>query len=109
MYSTSRLTQVLVLCVLALAAAPAQAFITSPWTPAAPMGTTRVYYTATLLTSGKLLVVGGHLTSTPVASAELSDPAANSWADATDISSPTGERNGHTATLLPSGKVLVVG
>lgn len=98
-----------ILCVLALAAPCAPAYTTSPWTPAQSMGTTRVGYAATLLTSGKVLIVGGHLTSTTIASAELYDPATNSWVEAPDFSSAEGERNGHTSTLLPSGKVLVVG
>jgi hypothetical protein len=69
----------------------------------------RVAFTGTLLPSGKILVVGGtpHYTSLEApTTAELFDPVTDEW-------SPTGslthERYEHTATLLPSGKVLVVG
>lgn len=64
------------------------------------MSTGRDFPTATLLASGKVLVVGAG------ASAELYDPAAGTF-------SPTGSlfipRSGHTATLLHDGKVLVAG
>jgi hypothetical protein len=67
------------------------------------MSTGRQSHTATLLASGKVLVVGG---CCGIASAELYDPATGTW-------SPTGSlhtgRFNHTATLLPNGKVLVVG
>jgi hypothetical protein len=68
----------------------------------------RTFYTATLLTNGKVLVAGG-LGPFPqgfLTSAELYDPVTGAW-------SPTGAMNSrraeHTATLLPDGKVLVVG
>jgi hypothetical protein len=71
-------------------------------------------HTATLLTNGNVLVTGGTLstpgvfgaTTTTLASAEI-------FNSATGVFSATGNmlaaRKGHTATLLPSGKVLVVG
>ncbi|MFE8600190.1 Kelch repeat-containing protein [Archangium violaceum] len=73
----------------------------------------RESHTATLLPSGKVLVAGGYHPlgtdgwgSPYLATAELYDPGTGTW-------SPTGPliqgRRGHTATLLPSGKVLVVG
>ncbi|WP_207215833.1 Kelch repeat-containing protein [Pseudolysobacter antarcticus] len=42
----------------------------------------------------------------PLTSAELYDPASNSWTAAASL---TTARDFHTATLLPSGKVLVAG
>ncbi|HZH75388.1 MAG TPA: kelch repeat-containing protein, partial [Archangium sp.] len=77
------------------------------WSPAGALATARHFHTATLLPSGKVLVVGGYDSSSdPLASAEVYDPITGQW-------NPTGRlamaRHFHTATLLPSGKVLVVG
>ena len=94
---------------LILVVAPAWA-VTNSWSPTGTMGIGRNGQTATLLTSGKVLVAGGSITNAfgggGVTSAELYDPAKGVW-------SPTGSMNFarsiHTATLLPSGKVLVAG
>ena len=71
------------------------------------LGTARERFTATLLPNGKVLVAGGlDNTGTPLASAELYDPASGTW-------TPTGSlgtaRDRHGAILLPNGKVLVAG
>ncbi len=58
-----------------------------------------------MLPNGKVLVAGGSSDS-PIASAELYDPARGTWT-ATD--SLATARFIHTATLLPNGKVLVAG
>jgi N-acetylneuraminic acid mutarotase len=76
------------------------------WTLTGSLGTARESHTGTLLTSGKVLVVGGYNDSGFVSSAELYDPAAGTW---TVTGSLRTGRYFHTATLLPSGKVLVVG
>jgi N-acetylneuraminic acid mutarotase len=65
--------------------------------------------TATLLPSGKVLAAGGAIKSVccpTVPSAELYDPATGSW---TGTASMAAAREQYTATLLPNGKVLVVG
>ena len=67
-----------------------------------PMSTYRYLATATLLTSGKVLVAGG----SSAATADLFDPATNTWSSGGAMKSV---RYQHTATLLPSGKVLVAG
>ncbi len=73
------------------------------------LATGRYYHTATLLPNGKVLVVGGR-TGFPsgviLASAELYNPESGTW---TTTGSMGGTRWIHTATLLPSGKVLVAG
>jgi len=65
----------------------------------------RISPTATLLNTGKLLIVGGS-TTTNDPTAELYDPATGTFSF---TGSTTVARNGHTATLLLSGKVLVTG
>ena len=63
-----------------------------------------------LLPSGKVLVVGGDDVNGPLKSAELYDPSTKAWvtgaAKPPDMSTA---RNGATATLLPTGNVLVAG
>ena len=82
------------------------------WSSAGSMTTPRWMETVTLLPSGKVLVAGGGLgysTSADVAAtktAELYDPATNTWSN---TGSMTTARLCATATLLPSGKVLVAG
>jgi len=84
------------------------------WASTGSLANPRETYTATLLPNGKVLVAGGFTPYTyyaynyydPLASAELYDPAAGTW---TNTGSLGTARYGHTATLLPNGKVLVVG
>jgi hypothetical protein len=77
--------------------------------PTGPLITRRGNHTATLLGSGKVLVVGGN--STPygqgeTGDAEVYDPETGTWSRAgTDLK----PRVRHSATLLYSGQVLVVG
>ena len=66
----------------------------------------RVFHTATLLPSGKVLVVGGFNGFSSVSSAELYDPASGTF---TSTGSLATVLDASTATLLPSGKVLVAG
>ncbi len=70
----------------------------------------RERHTATLLHSGKVLVVGGRRSDSGsnqfTSTALIYDPVADSWTSAGSLSTP---RQKHTATLLPSGKVLVAG
>jgi hypothetical protein len=68
----------------------------------------REYHTATLLPTGKVLVVGGLAVSSEseLTSAEIYEPATGQWLATGALS--TG-RFFHTATLLASGQVLVSG
>ena len=79
------------------------------WSATGSLQAARAYHTATLLPSGKVLIAGGVNALIPgvgLASAELYDPATNQWTSTGPLSA---QRQYHTATLLPSGKVLVVG
>lgn len=66
----------------------------------------RAFHTATLLPSGKVLLVGGFDGTFSLASAELYDPAAGTFAATGSLATP---RQYHTATLLATGKVLITG
>ena len=65
------------------------------------MAARRSFHTATLLTSGKVLVAGGGDVT-----GELFDPATGTF---TSTGAMTVGRSSHTATLLTSGKLLIVG
>ena len=81
---------------------------TGTFTQTGSMAVGRFLHTATLLQNGKVLIVGGALTSAsdPVTTAEVYDPS-------TGIFTMTGAmataRERHIATLLPDGRVLIVG
>jgi len=86
------------------------------WTTTGSMTATRIDHTATLLSTGKVLVAGGRNApgnSSGLSSAELFDRTTGTWAA---TGSMTGARYQHTATQLgtnsnttTSGKVLVAG
>jgi N-acetylneuraminic acid mutarotase len=81
------------------------------WSATGPMAVDRTVFSSTLLQNGKVLVAGG-LNKNPsgadvyLAGTEVYDPASGTWATAPDLAQ---SRTAHTATLLPNGKVLVVG
>jgi hypothetical protein len=67
--------------------------------------------TATLLSDGRVLVVGGTQTTTPgygimLDTAEIYDPGTGSFTLTGSLSEP---QIGHTATTLASGEILIVG
>ncbi|WP_437647217.1 kelch repeat-containing protein [Sorangium sp. So ce362] len=80
------------------------------WSFTGSMNHARGGHTATLLSSGKVLVAGGERPDfhdrISLESAEVYDPETGAWTVVTPMHQL---RGGHTATLLPSGEVLVVG
>jgi hypothetical protein len=85
---------------------------TGSFTLTGAMTTAREEHTATLLNDGKVLIVGGASSVTDsgdlrlTATAEVYDPSTGSFSVS---GSMTRARSLHTATLLPSGKVLIAG
>jgi WD40 repeat protein len=82
---------------------------TGTWTITGNLSTVRSAHTATLLPDGKVLFAGGHVGSFPftnISNSELYDPAKATWSVTASLNTA---RSGHTATLLPNGKVLVTG
>lgn len=81
------------------------------WTAGGSMAAGRAGHTATALADGKVLVAGGEAPGggpgvTLLSSAELYDPVSAMWSGAANMAE---SRRGHSATLLPGGKVLIVG
>ncbi len=86
--------------------------VSGKWSSTGSMTKARTYFAMVLLPSGKVLAAGGctglnaNGCSGVTAKAEIFDPSIGKW-------SATGPmiaaRGNHTATLLPSGKVLVAG
>ena len=82
---------------------------TGTWRAVGSLVVPRELHTATLLASGKVLVAGGETGQTwadVLASAELYDSTAETWSGSGRLQNV---RSGHTASLLPSGRVLVAG
>lgn len=87
---------------------------TLKFTPTGSMSISRTHHTSTLLPDGRVLIAGGatsvgsgaDTTWSPSASAEIYNPLSGSFTRAAEM---TTQRTAHTATLLPSGKVLIAG
>lgn len=79
------------------------------WSGTGAMSVGRTYHAATLLPDGTVLVSGGNVTSfadPPLASTEVYDPATGNWT----LQGPMNvARVRHTSTLLPDGRVVVLG
>jgi len=82
---------------------------TGTFTGTGSLTTARFAHTATPLPSGEVLIAGGlagPAISALLASAELYDPAAGTFTTTGSLATARGR---HTETLLPNGKVLIVG
>ena len=88
---------------------------TDSWSALAPLAQGRYGHSATLLADGRVLVVGGAFSKTvnsenvgseALNSAELYNPATNTWQTVAPLSRT---RSGHKATLLLDGTVLIIG
>jgi len=80
------------------------------WSATGSMATGRSAHTASVLASGRVLVVGGAGGGVfGLASAELYDLAGGVAGTFAATGAPLEGRSDHTASTLPSGKVLVVG
>jgi hypothetical protein len=93
----------------ALATAEVYDPATGAWHEVAEMARGRVFHTATLLPSGKVLIAGAGLKAARFdlgVTAELYDPQTGRWTAASTMDTARGH---HTATLLPDGRILVVG
>lgn len=80
------------------------------WEDVGDLIAARFGHTATLLATGEVLVTGGAVsrlvTEPHLNTAEIFDPAARRWRGTAVMAA---SRSGHTATLLPNGRVLAVG
>jgi hypothetical protein len=82
------------------------------WTLTAPMIRDRTRHTATRMADGRVLVVGGEIPRNTLdwfpfeGTAEVFDPETNKWSETGSLVT---KRGGFTATLLPTGEVLLVG
>jgi hypothetical protein len=87
---------------------------TGTWSSTGPLNRARFYHTATLLPNKKVLVAGGEIYrvsggvtfGVQLDHSELYDPDTGTWSFTSKLNTP---RSGHTATLLPEGKALIVG
>ncbi len=83
--------------------------VTGTYTPTGDMSELRSFHTATRLTDGRVLFVGGSRfggVGSDLGSAEIYDPDSKTFSPTGSLTVP---RQQHTATLLDDGRVLVTG
>ena len=83
---------------------------TGTWTPTGDLSNSSRGHSLTLLPDGRVLVAGGvhptnrHFGAYPTT--EIFDPTTNSWSPGPELFEP---RIHHSATLMPDGRVLLIG
>src|ERR1044071_4959762 len=95
--------------ILLLAASDPSCIAQGIFTATGPTTVPRSGHTATLLVDGRVLIAGGWAdmeSTNSVASGELHDPPTGAFRSTGRM---TNSRGGHTATLLPDGRVLIAG
>ena len=90
--------------------------VAGTWSKTASLHGSRVYHTATVLKNGNVLVAGGYNSAPPggvgvyvptsFSDAQIYDTSTGNW---TIVGSLTVAREGHSATPMPDGTVLVTG
>ena len=83
---------------------------TKTWSETGSLPQPLIYHTATLLHDGDVLVAGGKTALVPenedTANAEIYQASTGTWKPTASLDAAVA---GHTATLLPDGRVLVIG
>ena len=83
---------------------------TETWTPTDDLSRPSAGHSLTLLPDGRVLAAGGvhpvQIDSSVSSTTEIFDPFTNSWSPGPELSEP---RTNHSATLLPDGRVLLIG
>lgn len=80
--------------------------LTNSWQAVSSMAQARFGLSATRLSDGTVLAIGGGDGLLPLASVEKFDPITQSWSTHSPLNMA---RVAHTATLLPNGRLLVAG
>jgi hypothetical protein len=83
--------------------------VSMTFAPAGSLIEPRMWHTATLLPDGRVLVAGGVPAGepgAPLATAELWDPVSMTFSPAASLAVA---RGGHSATLMPDGRVVIAG
>lgn len=84
-------------------------YIDGTWSALAPMSTARLYFASHVLPNGKVWVLGGEYSGTPLTgnvtnTGEIYDPLSNTWAPI--ASHPEANFGDDPSMLLPNGKIL---